>query len=340
MSRGETEREESVQHHDTQAAPLTYVPWSRYGRKYRNVSLSLRLNLSGSDCSYTPLTFWLICACGCVQISWNELVKDEFRMMVDECMIYSVTSSVRWGCKVEGSAVLEDATENETSLKRFVETDCWFTARSVSHFTELNRIYDADYEKCCVLTWAVRAGRLTAPVWPAEVRAAVSCQRLTVHSLSLGSFQPQSEKQGELQKYTQHAHYRRVSLTFIQREWKTDSNRANVESCSFSPDNNVFNRWAFYNIGALNPEYTLNLPHRLISPPSLPRSWRSPPTTVLRWSANKPPEMKDVCSGLIVLFILQASSIFGDARTMLKSNLQFYSLKMYFNQLSDVSIIH
>lgn len=147
MSRGETEREESVQHHDTQAAPLTYVPWSRYGRKYRNVSLSLRLNLSGSDCSYTPLTFWLICACGCVQISWNELVKDEFRMMVDECMIYSVTSSVRWGCKVEGSAVLEDATENETSLKRFVETDCWFTARSVSHFTQLNRIHDADYWK-------------------------------------------------------------------------------------------------------------------------------------------------------------------------------------------------
>lgn len=41
-----------------------------------------------------------------------------------------------------------------------------------------------------------------------------------------------------------------------------------------------------------------------------------------------------------MLFILQASSIFGDARTMLKSNLQFYSLKMYFNQLSDVSIIH
>lgn len=163
-------------------------------------------------------------------------------------------------------------------------------------------------EKCCVLTWAVRAGRLTAPVWPAEVRAAVSWQRLTVHSLSLGSFQPQSEKQGELQKYTQHAHYRRVSLTFIEREWKTDSNRANVESCSFSPDNNVFNRWAFYNIGALNPEYTLNLPHRLISPPSLPRSWRSPPTTVLRWSANKPPEME---------------------RCLLRTNCAFYSSSFF-----------
>lgn len=163
-------------------------------------------------------------------------------------------------------------------------------------------------EKCCVLTWAVRAGRLTAPVWPAEVRAAVSWQRLTVHSLSLGSFQLQSEKQGELQKYTQHAHCRRVSLTFIEREWKTDSNRANVESCSFSPDNNVFNRWAFYNIGALNPEYTLNLPHRLISPPSLPRSWRSPPTTVLRWSANKPPEME---------------------RRLLRTNCAFYSSSFF-----------
>lgn len=107
---------------------------------------------------------------------------------------------------------------------------------------------------------------------------------------------------------TQHAHYRRVSLTFIEREWKTHSNRANVESCSFSPDNNVFNRWAFYNIGALNPEYTLNLPHRLISPPSLPRSWRSPPTTVLRWSANKPPEME---------------------RRLLRTNCAFYSSSFF-----------
>lgn len=193
-------------------------------------------------------------------------------MMFDECMIYSVTPSVRWGCKVEGSAVLEHATEDEKSLKRFVQTDCWFTARSESHFTELNRIYDADYGKCSVLTWAVRADRLTAPVWPAEVQAAVSWWRVTVHWLSLGSFQLQSEKQTmevhSVNWSTRHTHCRRVSLTFIevkcffmQREWKTDSHTANVEFCSFSSDNNVFNRWAFYNTGALNPESTLNLPY-------------------------------------------------------------------------------